>query len=84
MKQGKKEKEEYGGYQVREATSRQGPPPPPARRNKAPPPPKPVDEDLYKISPDLLYARTKKVINDIDYQNLVVENHVLNVLHFRL
>lgn len=24
--------------------------------------PKPVDEDLYKISPDLLYAKTKKVI----------------------
>ncbi|KAK8717855.1 hypothetical protein V6N13_045108 [Hibiscus sabdariffa] len=26
----------------------------------AKPTPKPVDEDLYKISPDLLYARTKK------------------------
>ncbi|KAK8674343.1 hypothetical protein V6N13_112635 [Hibiscus sabdariffa] len=27
---------------------------------KAKPRPKPVDEDLYKISPDLLYARAKK------------------------
>lgn len=25
------------------------------------PTPKPVDEDLYKISPDLLYAKTRKV-----------------------
>jgi len=26
------------------------------------PKPKPVDEDLYKISPELLYAKTRKVL----------------------
>ncbi|XP_021907377.1 uncharacterized protein LOC110821744 [Carica papaya] len=34
------------------------PPPPPAMMQR--PTPKPVDEDLYKISPELLYAKTKK------------------------
>lgn len=33
------------------------PSPPPMHR----PTPKPVDEDLYKISPELLYAKHKKV-----------------------
>ncbi|KAB2636642.1 hypothetical protein D8674_027205 [Pyrus ussuriensis x Pyrus communis] len=33
------------------------PPSPPPRHR---PTPKPVDEDLYKISPDLLYAKSKK------------------------
>lgn len=68
MKQGKKEEREmvneYGGYDVKEAPSRSqtrlDAPPAAARRNRAPP--KPVDEDLYKISPNLLYARTKKVV----------------------
>lgn len=34
------------------------PPSPPPRSR---PNPKPVDEDLYKISPELLYAKAKKV-----------------------
>ncbi|XP_019178584.1 PREDICTED: uncharacterized protein LOC109173747 [Ipomoea nil] len=45
---------EYGG-DVKEPPSPVPPSPPPARRE-----PKAVDEDLYKISPDLLYARTKR------------------------
>ena len=35
------------------------PSPPPMHR----PTPKPVDEDLYKISPELLFAKHKKVYN---------------------
>ncbi|XP_031099494.1 uncharacterized protein LOC116003723 [Ipomoea triloba] len=48
---------EYGGGgEVKEPPSPvPSSPPPPARRE-----PKAVDEDLYKISPDLLYARTKR------------------------
>ncbi|KAK1353095.1 Pathogenic type III effector avirulence factor Avr cleavage site-containing protein [Heracleum sosnowskyi] len=62
----KKEREmvsEYGGYDVKEAPSRyqtQLHGPAAARRNKAPAASKAVDEDLYQISPNLLYATTKK------------------------
>ncbi|KAL8106543.1 hypothetical protein AgCh_023344 [Apium graveolens] len=63
VKQGKKEEREmvneYGGYDVKEEPSRSRTQlDAAARRNRAPP--KPVDEDLYKISPNLLYSRTKK------------------------
>jgi hypothetical protein len=37
---------------------KESPSPPPMSTR---PTPKPVDEDLYKISPELLYAKTKKV-----------------------
>ncbi|GAV70748.1 AvrRpt-cleavage domain-containing protein [Cephalotus follicularis] len=36
------------------------PPSPPSPTPLSRPTPKPVDEDLYKISPDLLYSKTKK------------------------
>ena len=34
---------------------------PPSPTTPPRPTPKPVDEDLYKISPELLYAKNKKV-----------------------
>lgn len=51
-------------YKVKEPPSPVPPPPPP------PPPstkkaPKAVDEDLYKISPELLYAKSKTVTSPI-------------------
>ncbi|XP_059660041.1 uncharacterized protein LOC132306601 [Cornus florida] len=57
VKEGKKE-----GWVVKEppspvSMSPPPPPPPPPLPKKAP---KAVDEDLYKISPDLLYAKTKR------------------------
>lgn len=45
-----------GDAEVKEPPSPVPASPVPARRE-----PKAVDEDLYKISPDLLYARTKRV-----------------------